>query len=428
VTLRGPGLRPAVFLDRDGVLNEPTLIGNRPHPPADAEGLLLTVGAKEACQRLRNAGLLLVVVTNQPDVARGNQSAAGVDQINLALRRQIELDAIFVCPHDDADGCACRKPRPGMLLEAARQLGIDLAQSVMVGDRWRDVEAGRHAGCATVLVQRHYDETPPGPVDLVVGALAEAVPWILHHTTSHTGRRTVPLLTDFRVKIFADGADEDGIAELAANPLIKGFTTNPTLMRAAGVADYEAFARRVLARVPHRPISFEVFADDFREMARQARRIASWGDSVYVKIPVSDTRGVFAGELLRELAAEGIRVNVTALLTVEQVRCVTDCLADGVSSYVSVFAGRVADTGRDPIPLMCQSLAVMAPCSHLELIWASPREILNVVQADEIGCHIITVTHDLLKKLPLIGRDLSEFSLDTVRMFYRDAAAAGFAL
>ena len=238
----------------------------------------------------------------------------------------------------------------------------------------------------------------------------------------------MPLLTDFRVKIFADGADEDGIVELAANPVVKGFTTNPTLMRAAGVVDYEAFARRILARVPDRPISFEVFADDFREMARQARRIASWGESVYVKIPVSNTRGDFAGELLRELAAEGIRLNVTALLTVEQVRRVTDCLADGVSSYVSIFAGRVADTGRDPIPLMCQALGVIAPCPHLELIWASPREILNVVQAHEIGCHVITMTHDLLRKLPLIGRDLSEFSLDTVRMFHRDAVAAGFTL
>jgi transaldolase len=238
----------------------------------------------------------------------------------------------------------------------------------------------------------------------------------------------VPALTGLRTKIFADGADEAGIAGLAADPLIKGFTTNPTLMRAAGIDDYEAFARRVLARVPGFPISFEVFADEFDEMERQARRIASWGNSVYVKIPVTNTRGEPSGDLLRSLAADGIHLNVTALLTLDQVSCATEWLAAGPSSFISVFAGRIADTGRDPLPLMRQALEIMAPHPHLELIWASPREILNVVQADEIGCHVITVTHDLLKKLPLIGRDLAEFSLDTVRMFHRDAQAAGFQL
>ncbi len=238
----------------------------------------------------------------------------------------------------------------------------------------------------------------------------------------------MPALIDLRTKIFADGADEAGIASLAADPLIKGFTTNPTLMRAAGIDDYEAFARRVLARVPGFPISFEVFADGFDEMERQARRIASWSDSVYVKIPVTNTHGEPSGELLRRLAIDGIHLNVTALLTLDQVSCATEWLADGRTCFISVFAGRIADTGRDPVPLMRRALEIMAPHAHLELIWASPREILNVVQADEIGCHVITVTHDLLKKLPLIGRDLAEFSLDTVRMFHRDAEAAGFHL
>jgi transaldolase len=238
----------------------------------------------------------------------------------------------------------------------------------------------------------------------------------------------VPALTDLRVKIFADGADESGIAALAADPIIKGFTTNPTLMRAAGVDNYEAFARRVLARVPGYPISFEVFADEFGEMERQARRIAAWGDSVYVKIPITNTRGEPSGEVLRHLAADGIHLNVTALLTLDQVSCAAEWLSEGTTSFISVFAGRIADTGRNPVPLMRQALKIMAPQPQLELIWASPREILNVVEADEIGCHVITVTHDLLKKLRTIGRDLAEFSLDTVRMFHRDAQAAGFEL
>ena len=238
----------------------------------------------------------------------------------------------------------------------------------------------------------------------------------------------MPALSELRIKIFADGADEAGIARLAADPMIKGFTTNPTLMRAAGIDDYEAFARRVLTRVPGFPISFEVFADDFDEMERQARRIAAWGGSVYVKIPITNTRGEPSGEVLRRLAAEGIHLNVTALLTLDQVACATQWLEAGPASFISVFAGRIADTGRDPVPLMRQALEIMAPHPHLELIWASPREILNLVQADEIGCHVITVTHDLLKKMPLIGRDLTEFSLDTVRMFHGDAQAAGFLL
>ncbi|MBO0728339.1 MAG: transaldolase [Acidimicrobiaceae bacterium] len=235
-------------------------------------------------------------------------------------------------------------------------------------------------------------------------------------------------LTDLQVKIFADGADANGIAELARNPLIKGFTTNPTLMRSSGVTDYEGFARGILPCVGDLPISFEVFADDFDEMVRQGRRIATWGEPVYVKIPITDTQGRPSDEVLRTLAADGVKLNVTAMLTLDQVRSAAACLAGGPSCFISVFAGRIADTGRDPVPLMREAVEVLAPHPNLELIWASPREILNIMQADSIGCHIITVTHDMLKKLPTIGRDLCEFSLDTVRMFHRDAEAAGFAL
>jgi transaldolase len=235
-------------------------------------------------------------------------------------------------------------------------------------------------------------------------------------------------VSNLGIRIFADCADADGIVQLARDPLIKGFTTNPTLMRAAGVADYELFARGVLPCVRGLPISFEVFADDFDEMERQARRIATWGERVYVKVPITNSRGEPSDGVLRRVAADGVKVNVTALLTLDQVRTATACLAGGPPCFISVFAGRIADTGLDPLPLMREAVEIMSPHPNLELIWASPREVLNVVQADSIGCHVITVTHDMLKKLPLVGRDLGELSLDTVRMFHRDAEAAGFVL
>jgi transaldolase len=230
------------------------------------------------------------------------------------------------------------------------------------------------------------------------------------------------------VKIFADGADLETILEVAKQPGIAGFTTNPTLMRKSGVTDYEGFARKLLEHITDRPISFEVFADEHDEMIRQARLIASWGSNVYVKIPVTDTGGASTAAVVRELAASGVHVNVTALMTVPQVEVASAALANGPAAIISVFAGRIADTGRDPIPLMRAALQVMAPYPGLELLWASPREILNVRQADDIGVHIITVTSDLLAKLGLFGRDLEAFSLETVRMFHRDAATAGYLL
>jgi transaldolase len=233
---------------------------------------------------------------------------------------------------------------------------------------------------------------------------------------------------NLRVKIFADGADLAGIVALRENPLIRGYTTNPTLMRKAGIAAYETFARQVLEAVPDRPISFEVFSDDFAEMERQATKITAWGDNVYVKIPVTNTRKETSGPLVRRLVDRGIKLNVTAILTLDQVRDVATQLAGGPSAYVSLFAGRIADTGRDPVPDVRAALEVLRPHPNLELIWASPREILNVVQASDVGCHIITVTHDLLQKLPGLGRDLDAVSLDTVRMFHGDAKASGFVL
>jgi transaldolase len=236
------------------------------------------------------------------------------------------------------------------------------------------------------------------------------------------------VLSRLRVKIFADGADYEGMLRMYANPLIKGFTTNPTLMRKAGVSDYEAFARRVLAAVPDRPISFEVFADDADEMIAQARVIAAWGKNVNVKIPVTDTRREFMGRVIETLSRDGITVNVTAVMTLDQVRKVVDRLAPHAAAIVSVFAGRIADTGRDPVPHMAEAVKILARRPRAELIWASPRELLNIFQADAIGCHIITVTNDVLAKLPLVGKELDAYSLETVEMFHRDAAAAGFAI
>ncbi len=235
-------------------------------------------------------------------------------------------------------------------------------------------------------------------------------------------------LAELSVKIFADGADKAGMLEMYRNPLIQGFTTNPTLMHKAGVTDYRAFALDVLAAIPDRPISFEVFADDALGIERQAREIAQWGTNVYVKIPVTNTRGFPTYELVHNLSHDGIRVNVTALMTVKQVREVAAALAGGAPAYVSVFAGRIADTGRDPVPVMAESVEELRHSPSAELIWASPREVLNIFQADGIGCHIITATNDILKKLTLVGRDLGEYSLETVRMFYDDARRAQFRL
>jgi transaldolase len=239
----------------------------------------------------------------------------------------------------------------------------------------------------------------------------------------------MPTVDDLKIKIFADGADLEGIARLAKDPLIKGFTTNPTLMaKANGAMVYQEFAEQVLEAVDGKPVSFEVFSDEFDDMERQARIISGWADNVFTKIPVTNTRGESAGELIRRLAADGVNLNVTALMTPQQTAEVAACLEGGPDSIISVFAGRVADTGRDPVPLMTEALEACKPYPNVELLWASPRELLNVVQADQVGCHIITVTHDVLAKLPTLGKDLDEFSLDTVKMFHESAQSAAFTL
>jgi transaldolase len=235
-------------------------------------------------------------------------------------------------------------------------------------------------------------------------------------------------LKKLKVKLFADGADLAGMKEMAANPMIKGFTTNPTLMKKAGISDYKAFARDVLAAIHDRPVSFEVFADDFAEMEAQGLEIASWGKNVNVKIPVTNTKREFAGNVIERLSKAGVAVNVTAVMTPEQVERITARLDAKTPAIVSVFAGRIADTGVDPMPIMKKSVEILKKKPKAELIWASPRELLNVFQADAIGCHIITATNDILKKLSLVGKDLDNYSLETVEMFYKDAKAAGYTI
>ena len=235
-------------------------------------------------------------------------------------------------------------------------------------------------------------------------------------------------VSELSIKIFADGADKRTMIDMLRNPLIRGFTTNPTLMRKAGISDYAAFAHDILEEIREHPISFEVFADEFPEMERQAQEIASWGDNVFVKVPITNTRGEPTLDLISRLSHGGIKLNVTALLALDQVRDVCSALDKNVPAYVSVFAGRVADTGRDPVPLMTAALEYLKLLDHAELIWASPRELLNIFQADAIGCQVITVTGDILHKLSLVGKDLHEYSLDTVSMFYKDATASGYRL
>jgi transaldolase len=235
-------------------------------------------------------------------------------------------------------------------------------------------------------------------------------------------------IDDLKIKIFADGANFDGMIEMYRNPLIKGFTTNPTLMKAAGVTDYAGFARKVLSAIPDRPVSFEVFADEPEEMEAQALEIASWGRNVNVKIPVTNTRGRFLGPLIGTLSAAGVVVNVTAVFTLDQVRAIADALHPATGAIVSVFAGRIADSGIDPVPLMTEAAGLLRARPKADLLWASPRELLNIFQANDCGCGIITVTNDVLKKLALVGKDQDEYSLETVKMFHNDASKAGYTI
>ena len=296
----------------------------------------------------------------------------------------------------------------------------------MIADR--DIEVGSYAGCNAkqlrLVGDRQAQRAPAPAFDRCIGCLSGAGPMDPEH---HSGVH-VRSVSELKIKLFADGADKAQILQAQANPLIRGFTTNPTLMRAAGVKDYEAFAHEVLKVVTDRPISFEVFADEFCEMERQAHKIASWADNVYVKIPETNTRRESSIDMVRRLSHSGVKLNVTAILTLDQVRDTVAALAGGAPSVVSVFAGRIADTGLDPVPLMAAALEMVSRHDGIELLWASPRELLNIFQANDVGCHIITATDSVLSKLKVVGKNLDDYSLETVQMFYNDAAHSGYQL
>ncbi len=420
--------RRAVFLDRDGVLVIPEIRDGRSYAPRSIGAFNIYPSAAESLARLKAAGYLLVVVTNQPDIGNGLVSVDVVNEMHRLMTQALPIDRIEMCPHSQSEACNCRKPKPQLLLDAARCDEIDLAGSVMVGDRSSDVEAGRAAGCRTVLIELDgVTDVKPAAPDYAVRSLAEAVDVILGVVPNNRGA-AMHSVDELKVKLFADGADLKSILDMAKLSHIKGFTTNPTLMRKAGVTNYEAFARSLLEKITQHPVSLEVFADDFPGMIAQARAISSWGRNVNVKVPVMNTRGEFTGPVLRTLAAEGVKLNVTAIMTPEQVKAVAQMLDDRVPAIVSVFAGRVADTGIDPVSHMRACKDILASKPKAELLWASPREVLNVFQADDIGCDIITCTNDLLAKLSLAGKDLLDYSRETVQMFYRDAKASSFSI
>jgi transaldolase len=421
-------MRRAVFLDRDGVINRALARDSKPFAPSSLDEFEILPGVPEACSKLKAAGFLLVVATNQPDVGRGTLKQETVETIHTEMRRQLPLDRVEVCYHSgqgDSE-CDCRKPKPGMLLRAASELGIDLAQSWMVGDRWRDVDCGHAAGCRTIFIDCGYAEELRQKPDFSAGNLAEAADIILRQSKKKLIMRT---LKNLKIRIFADGADKKGMLELNANPVIQGLTTNPTLMRKAGVTEFEAFARDILQRITVKPVSFEVFSDEFSEMKRQALKINSWAKNVYVKIPITNTRDESSLPLIHELSNEGVKLNITAMLTPEQVAGVAKALHPQSPAFISVFAGRIADTGVDPVPLMLECKKILTGMPKAELLWASVREVLNIFQANDCGCEIVTVPHDILNKaLKLAGKDLKELSLDTVKMFAADAKGAGFSL
>jgi transaldolase len=296
----------------------------------------------------------------------------------------------------------------------------------MVGDRATDVLAGSALGFRTALLGASLF---PGDEKLL--ETRGLVPFFrgrdLQDFVLHLLGDRVTVQTT--IKLFSDGADLSSLLEMAKNPKIAGFTTNPTLMRKAGITDYVAFAKQVLEHIKDRPISFEVFADEFDQMSTQAKKIAAWAPNVYVKVPITNTRGESSLPLVKELTRAGVQLNVTAICTLEQVRGVAQALVGGAPAVVSVFAGRVADTGRDPVPHMREARSILdASGARAELLWASPRELLNIVQAEQAGAHIITVPPDMLKKLSLFGKDLGDYSLETVKMFHNDAQAAGYTL
>lgn len=431
--------RPLILLDRDGVLNE--MVIDAEHGVADSplhpSQVVMVAGVPEALARLTEAGYGLVVVSNQPAAAKGKTSRENLEAVHArvleaACARGARILSSHVCWHRAEDKCGCRKPAVG-LLQAALEAHPehDRAGAWMVGDGLTDVQAGRTLGLRTAFIGKMFCaackqlDDAVGPADHIASDLAAFVDHLLGTGAPAVGPRASAL----RVRVFADGADLETMRRRAADPLIAGFTTNPSLARKAGVTDYERFARAALVAAHGRPVSIEVVADDADTIAAQARRIHGWGENAYVKVPVTTTRGEPLWPLAGRLSKEGIKINLTALLPLSQVARAAEAFRGGAPSVVSVLAGRVADAGLDPVGHMRAALAICrAADPAIELLWASPREVYNVVQADHIGVDIITVTDDLLRKLHLLGADLETVSLDTVRALKADADQGGLVL
>ncbi len=432
----------AVFLDRDGLLNRLVLnpATGEYEAPHRVEDLEIFPNAAGCLKKLQDAGYLLFLVSNQPDHAKGKTTLEMIKRIHekfdlLLTSQGVHFTGYYYCYHhpkgiaaEYSGECECRKPKPFFILKAQKEHGLDLAGSWMVGDQDTDIEAGRAAGTRTILVEEPVSEKKRGTSspDHKTKDLEGAVNIILQKGQKNRGDANMETVGKIKIKLYADGADLTKMLEAHKEGVVSGFTTNPTLMRKAGVQNYEEFAKAVITAIPDMPISFEVFSDDLAGMEKEARRIASWGKNVYIKIPVTNTKGESTTPLIKKLSHEGLKLNVTAVFTAEQVKAISKALSPATPSVVSVFAGRIADTGRDPEPAMREAAEILRPNQKAELLWASSRELLNIMQAESCGCHIITVTQDILKKVRMVGKDLTELSLDTVKMFYSDAQAAGY--
>lgn len=439
-------MNKATFLDRDGVLNP--LVYNletgeyeSPHYPEDFS---IYPYVAPALKQLLEAGFLLFLVSNQPSYAKGKTTLENIKNIQLQFEEYlayegIEFQEFYYCYHhpqgivpEYSIQCRCRKPGTQFLEEAQLRYELDLQNSWFIGDQDTDVECGQLMGIRTVLIQNKHSSKKrvKNGSAFTANNLGEAVQIVCEKRKQNGNYFSMVkgegAMNELKIKLFADGAVLADMKNAYAGGLVKGFTTNPTLMKKAGITDYNQFAKDVLAEINDMPISFEVFSDEFVEMEREARIINSWGENVYIKIPITNTKGESSIPLIKKLAGDGLKLNVTAIMTLEQVEAVASVLDSEVPAVVSVFAGRIADTGRDPMPIMREAVEVLKMNQNAELLWASPREVLNVYQADECGCHIITITPDLLKKIESRGKDLNEFSLETVKMFYNDAVALGY--
>eukprot|EP00439_Symbiodinium_sp_Y106_P088921 s1_g1457.t1 len=394
------------------------------HPALLTGEMKWETGVGESLRSLSAAGYELFVTTNQPDHAKGKTTLENILAVRDAFEEKLRqlgvtlTDSYYCLCHPDGTTpgygapCACYKPSSHMVEKLAAAHNIDIGTSWMVGDRDGDMICGKGAGLRTIRLPDANPEAAAGEGekgDYQATDIVEATAIILQRH-------------DERI----DGAEIEAIKKAYKDPMIAGFTTNPTLMRKAGIVDYTAFAKEVISEIPDKPISFEVFSDDLESMEREAEVIHSWGGNTYIKIPVSNTKGEATYDLISKLSGKGMRLNVTAVFTLDQTKAVSQALADGTDAIISIFAGRIADTGADPEPLMREAVELTSGKPEQEILWASPRELLNVFQADRCGCHIITATPDILNKLQGVGKDHTQFSLETVQMFYNDAVAAGY--